>query len=442
MSASNPYPSWGRFPDGAPARAVRPAWRHQVPDPAALAPVLPYGLGRSYGDACLNAGGTVLDTRGLDRLLAFDAATGVLRAEAGTSLAEVLEVALPRGWFLPVTPGTKFVTLGGAIAHDVHGKNHHVAGTFGRYVRRLALLRSGGETLELGPEDALFRATVGGLGLTGLILWAEVQLQQVQSDQIQMTRLRFGSPARFLALSEAYAGEPYTMAWVDGTHPAGRGVFMAGHHAPAGPGAGLPAPGGTLKPRLAAPLDAPGWLLNPLSVRAFNAAYHAAGRPGQHRVHFEPCFYPLDAVGRWNRLYGRRGFLQYQSVVPFETAGAAVPALLRRVAKSGAASFLAVLKTFGDVPSPGLMSFPRPGVTLALDFPMKGERTLRLVRELNAVAVDAGGALYPAKDATMTPDEFRRSFPAWERFAAFVDPAFSSSFWRRVTADAADHAHG
>ena len=435
------YESWGRFPKAPPARTERPAWRAGIPERLGAAAasgetVLAYGKGRSYGDACLNGGGTILDTAGLDRFLAFDTTAGILHAEAGVTLAEVLALVVPHGWFLPVTPGTKYVTLGGAVAHDVHGKNHHVAGTFGRFVTWIGLVRSTGEALSLVPGDPLFAATIAGLGLTGLITDVEVQLIRIASDRIDQTTARFRSLGEFFDLSEAAgARSPYVVAWLDALRAEGRGVLMDGDHAPAGPGAGLPAPAAPHTPRVTLPVDAPQWALQPITVRALNETYFRLGRPGRSRLAYEPFFYPLDAVGGWNRGYGRRGFFQYQLVVPFGDGGAAVRDTLARLARAGAGSFLAVLKTFGDVPSPGVMSFPRAGVTLALDLPNRGEATIRLLQACDAVVRDAGGAVYPAKDACMTPASFRAFFPQWEAFSAHIDPAFSSSFWRRVTAD-------
>ena len=431
------HQSWGRYPASAPACVVPLTWRTALPPLAAIGePVLAYGQGRSYGDACLNNGGALLDTRGLDRFIAFDPATGLLRAEAGVTLAEVLALVVPYGWFLPVTPGTKYVSLGGAVANDVHGKNHHHAGTFGRHVTRLELVRSTGEHLELKPEDALFRATVAGLGLTGLITWVELQLKAIPSDQIDATVVRFRSLDEFFDRSvQANAESPYNMAWVDTLRSEGRGLLTWGDHAPAD--AGLPAPNTGLNTPLSVPFDAPGWALNTLSVRAFNAVYYRKQQADfqQTRVHYEPFFYPLDIVQNWNRGYGRRGFLQHQSVVPFADGRDAIRALLAAIAHSGAGSFLAVLKTFGDVPSPGLMSFPRPGVTLALDFAYRGASTLHLLHSLDAIVREARGAVYPAKDACMTPESFRAFYPQWPTFAEYIDPAFSSSFWRRVTGD-------
>jgi FAD/FMN-containing dehydrogenase len=436
------YTSWGRFPRSAPAHTERLRRDADALPEAAGGSLLAYGRGRSYGDACLNNGGTLLDTAALDRILDWDEKTGLVRCEAGVTLADLLAFAVPRGWFLPVTPGTKFVTVGGAIANDVHGKNHHRDGTFGRFVPRFELWRSSGDRLVCSPDEnaELYRATIGGLGLTGLIRWAEVQLLPVESDRIAMRRERFGSLDAFFHINaEANARSRYTVAWIDttATGPSlGRGLYIEGDHAPGPPdGSRLPAPAEAMEPKLRVPLDAPGWLLNRLSVRAFNALYYRQQlRPVVRKeVHFEPFFYPLDVLSDWNRLYGKRGLLQYQFVVPHEDGHGAVRALLDRIARSGEASFLAVLKTFGDLESPGLLSFPRPGVTLALDFPNRGERTWRLFRDLDALVREAGGRLYPAKDACMTAADFQRQYPQWEAFQQHIDPAFSSSFWRRVT---------
>ena len=446
------YESWGRLPDAPPARAVPVGWRHALPVQGGPGELLAYGRGRSYGDVCLNGGRTVLDTRGLDRAIAFDTQAGVLHAEAGMTLAEVLARIVPHGWFLPVTPGTKYVTLGGAVANDVHGKNHHVAGTFGRFVTELGLVRSvdtetpdgvvpAGERIAVRPGDPLFAATVGGLGLTGLITDVALRLHAIETDQIRHTTTKFRSLDAFFELSEAAsARNPYVVAWLDVLRPEGRGLLMEGDHATRaelGPDAALPAPGDAARPRLSVPVDAPSWALGTWSVKAFNAAYYGRQRRrvAQSRGHYEPFFYPLDAVGAWNRGYGRRGFYQYQFVVPLSDGAAAVRDVLARLAAARAGSFLAVLKTFGDVPSPGLLSFPMPGVTLALDLPNRGAETVRLLRACDAVVREAGGRVYPAKDACMTPESFRAFFPAWAELAAAADPAFSSTFWRRVTAD-------
>jgi FAD/FMN-containing dehydrogenase len=430
--------SWGLVPHDPPAQERHVRWRHDPLPDADTRSLLPYGLGRSYGDSCLNAGNALVRTAGLDHFIAFDEERGILECEAGVSLEQILDLAVPRGWFLPVTPGTKFVTVGGAIANDVHGKNHHRAGTFGNHVVSLQLRRSDGSVVSCSPSEhpERFAATVGGLGLTGLILSATLRLMPVPGPFLVTERLPMAGVEDFFRLSEESGAEwEYTVAWVDsgarGTR-LGRGVFLRGNHAPERADRSS---GARRKLPLAVPVSAPSIVLNRWSIEAFNRLYHAVQlrRPGPALEHFEPFFYPLDAVADWNRLYGRRGFFQYQCVVPTRNQEA-LRALLATVAASGERSFLSVMKVLGLIPSPGMLSFPRPGPTLALDFPNRDAPTRALFRRLDAIVLEAEGVIYPAKDATMTPETFRRSFPEWEGFQGHVDPAFSSSFWRRVTA--------
>ena len=324
--------------------------------------------------------------------------------------------------------------MGGAIANDVHGKNHHGAGTFGCHVGGLELLRSDGSRSWCSPEvnSEWFAATVGGLGLTGLITWAELRLIPIHHPVLSVTSTRFGNLDEFFAINQAAeAQHAYTVAWIDCLAKGpqlGRGIFMAGDHA--GPVSRLPKY--RSRPRNV-PVQPPISLINNLSLRLFNAVYarKPLGRPGG-LMHYEPYFYPLDAVLHWNRLYGRKGFYQYQCVLPPAVGRDGVAAMLRAIAKSGQGSFLAVLKTFGDVPSPGMLSFPQPGVTLALDFPNLGDKTRQLFQVLDSLVAQAGGRLYPAKDARMPASLFRQGYPQWERFQNFIDPQFSSDFRRRM----------
>jgi FAD/FMN-containing dehydrogenase len=408
------------FPE-QPAHRLR-STADPLPDSPSM---LAHGLGRSYGDSCLNEGGLLLATRGLDRFLAFDEATGLLRCEAGTSLGEILDLMVPRGWFPPVLPGTKHVTVGGAIANDIHGKNHHVAGTFGSHVVRLGLKRSDGDT-ECGPGDEMFAATLGGLGLTGLITWADIQMRRVPGAGIEEEVVPMADLDDFVRLS-AESGYEYTVAWVDSLARGsriGRGLFIRGNHT----GKSAPrAPAESLR----VPFDAPGFALNALTVGAFNATYRRARLLRRRRtLHYAPFFFPLDGVADWNRLYGRRGFHQHQSVVADIEA---VRNLLDASAKSRQPSFLTVLKTFGDKPSPGRLSFPRKGITLALDFPHRGAKTLELLDRLDRLVLDAGGRTYPAKDARMSASTFQTGYPEWKELEKYRDPKFASGFWRRVT---------
>lgn len=400
-------------------------------------PVLAYGNGRSYGDSCLNDGGGLIAARRLHRILAFDAGTGIITCEAGVLLDDLLKLCVPAGWFPPVTPGTSLVTIGGALANDVHGKNHHRAGTFGRHVRSFELARSDGALLTCTPTQntELFAATIGGMGLTGLITRVELQLMPVASAQMLQEAIHFDGLDRFFDIAAVSdATHDYTVAWVDslatGRH-FGRGVFFRANHAPASD-----APPARAAPTLPFPLTPPVPLINRLSLRAFNALYRAAQprTPEPRRIAYRPFFYPLDRIRDWNRAYGPKGLRQFQCAVPAANARDAVEAMLRLTLKAGESSFLTVLKLFGEVPSPGMMSFPIPGATLTLDFPHRGERTLRLLDRLDRLAIAAGGRVNPYKDARMSPSTFEASFPQWRDFARHCDPAFSSGFWRRVTA--------
>lgn len=435
MTAEKRYRSWGR-PPAPPSRVFRPRWRSEDLDLPASAPVLPYGNGRSYGDSCLNPGGGVIDTKGLDRFIAFDTETGILTCEAGILLDDILKLTVPQHWFLPVTPGTRFVTLGGAIANDVHGKNHHRAGSFGHYLRRFELLRSDGMRRICSPDDNadLFAATIGGLGLTGLITWAEIALKPIHGPAIMTETEKFTDLEHFLDLSDAAHDDfEYTAAWIDSTRPDPddmRGLFFRGNHAPAG----TPAPAAP-RPLPGPPFTPPFSVLPSAIVRPFNYLTYALPRAAHEIAHYERFFYPLDRVANWNRLFGRNGFFQHQSVIPRAAARAAIGALIAKVAGAKCGSTLSVLKVFGDAAPRGLLSFPRPGVTLALDIPDRGRRSHALMADLDRVVMDAGGAIYPAKDARMRPDMFRQSFPRWQEFETFRDPGFSSEFWRRVMED-------
>ncbi|WP_018871996.1 FAD-binding oxidoreductase [Thioalkalivibrio sp. ALJ16] len=429
--------SWNRIPQVEHAAETTLERRGRAL-PEVPRPLLAHGLGRSYGDVCLNPGASLLHTPGLDRFVAFDPATGILRAEAGLSLDALLRFAVPRGWFPPVVPGTRFVTLGGAVANDVHGKNHHQAGSFGDHVLALTLRRSDGQLLEITPQGhpEWFAATVGGLGLTGLIETVTLQLAPVRSAWMRAWSERFDSLDEFWELNARGEREwPYTVAWIDCLNPGrdgrvGRGIYSAARHATT-----APRKAAWREPRRSIPLDPPVSLVNRFTLRAFNHLYyrqpvHATPRA----VHHQPWLFPLDAIRHWNRIYGHQGFYQYQCVLPPHAAQDGVQALLDTIAASGQGSFLAVLKTFGARAAPGMLSFPRPGATLALDFPKKGQATERLFARLDAIVQEAGGALYPAKDARMPATMFRTGFPCWEAFADYVDPEFSSGFWRRVTA--------
>jgi FAD/FMN-containing dehydrogenase len=436
---ARPFYSWGRLKP-APAETVPHHWTDQSLPTAGHGELLAFGLGRSYGDSCQLEGGKMISAWELDRLLAFDEATGELTAEAGVTFDAILRFAVPRGWFLPTTPGTRFVTLGGAIANDVHGKNHHVVGTIGHHITRLQLHRSDGTRLDCAPgqnEDWL-RATIGGLGLTGLITKATLRLTRVRTAWIDVEYERFAGVPAFSALTEKSAPtHEHTVAWLDclgsGSSFA-RGIFMRGNSAAEAPRGTKDPLAPHSDPKLDVPINFPSFTLNHLTVKAFNALYYARASGGTKRFqqHYAPFFYPLDGVNRWNRIYGKAGFYQYQCVIPRSAGPDPMEEILRRIARSGQASFLAVLKVFGDQAPPGLLSFPRAGMTLALDFPNRGASTLALFEDLDDIVRNAGGRLYPAKDARMRPEDFRKGYPELEKFNTYLDPAFSSDFWKRM----------
>lgn len=397
--------------------------------------ILPFGSGMSYGDSCLAASDHVIRLTSLDRFMSADWKTGLLKAESGVTLEDILALSIPRGWFLPVTPGTRYATLGGAIANDVHGKNHHRRGTFGRHLRRFGLVRSDLGRLTCSPEERpdLFRATIGGLGLTGIIEWAEIQLVPIRASRIVGVSQRFANLDEFFALSDELDHKhEYCVAWVDCLargKQIGRGVYSAGDFADEG---GLVVDS---RRRITVPLTPPISLINRVSLRMFNEVYWRKSSRKRMPMNsgYGQFFYPLDAIGKWNRIYGPQGFQQYQCVIPESGARAGIHALLKAVAENGIGSFLAVLKRCGEPASPGLMSFPMPGTTLALDFPQSSALQSALFPKLDAIVRESGGRLYPAKDAHMDGEDFRRSYPAWSQVEALRDPALLSRFWNRVT---------
>jgi FAD/FMN-containing dehydrogenase len=423
--------SWGRLH----------AWEHRVDaltDPGQVAaklhagqPGLAHGMGRSYGDVCLNPDGLLWRTTGLDRFISFDARSGRLVCEAGVLLRDIQRLFIPRGWMLPVTPGTQLVTVGGAIANDVHGKNHHAVGSFGNHVLSLTLARTDGSEMTCGPaqQPAWFAATVGGLGLTGVITLAELQLKQVAGPWLDTETLPYQDLEQFFELADSSeAGWEHTVSWIDCMSGKGRGIFMRAN--PTG-GENRPEPRNRQRTM---PFVPPVSLVNKLSLPAFNCVYFYLNkwRAGHRVAHYESFFYPLDNLLEWNRMYGPRGFYQYQSVVPRAVGRDAVQAMLAAIAASGDGSFLAVLKTFGNRQAPGMLSFPQPGVTLALDFPNHGDRTHKLFARLDAIVREAGGRIYMAKDARMPRELFEAGYPRLSEFLQYRDPGISSALSRRL----------
>ncbi len=429
------YSSWGNYPKVTQAGCELNNKQSLLPEGS----ILPYGNGRSYGDSCLNKSGLVVSSSRLDNFIHFDPETGVLRCEAGVTLAAILNVVTRHGWFLPVTPGTKFVTVAGAVANDVHGKNHHLEGTFGCHVKAFELLRSDGSRLlcSANENQEWFAATIGGLGLTGFITWVEIQLKRVTSTAVLAETIKYQNLSDFFTLSkESDKDYEYTVAWIDclaSGDDLGRGHFIRGNHAPAN----APVPE-SKKGKLSVPFTPPISLINQWSLKAFNHLYYERQQRSSIKqvAAYDPFFYPLDGIHHWNRIYGRKGFVQWQCALPMDASEDAMQEILQLISKAKLGSFLAVLKVFGEVDSPGWLSFPMPGATLALDFPVNNVKTLPLLDQLDKVVVAAAGRIYPAKDARMKAEDFQQFYPRWKELEEKRDPNISSDFWRRVTGEA------
>lgn len=446
MFVTKSLSGWGRYPVQT-CHVFRPEKRSEVAATLASGSqtsYIPRGLGRSYGDAALNQDGGVIWQALLNRFLSFESTSGVLECEGGVSLAEIIQYFLPRGWFLPVTPGTKFVTVGGAIAADIHGKNHHRDGSFSNFVLDFRLLTPTGAILLCSPtlNPEVFWATVGGMGLTGVILSARLSLRRVDSAYVFVDYHRARNLEDILTAMDAEDERyEYSVAWIDGLATGdsmGRGVLMRGNHAPA---AELPA-------RIRHPLalhtgtqhrlltDFPSMALNWLTVKAFNTVYYTFHRSAPRQlVNLEKFFYPLDAIEGWNRMYGKRGFVQYQIAFPRASGRKGLPTILDRLARSGRASFLAVLKRFG-AGGLGLLSFPLQGYTLALDIPA-ASGLVPFLHELDRMTLDHGGRIYLAKDSLLRAQDFRAMYPQLDSFRAIqrkLDPGrvLSSSMARRL----------
>lgn len=433
---------WGRYP------SIDAQWRafdsetelRKILESISLAsPAIARGLGRSYGDSSLSE--NLLSTRRLNRLISFDDTNGELVCESGVSLAEILEVFVPRGWFLPVTPGTKFVTVGGAIASDVHGKNHHNAGSFSNHVVWLDLLLADGSTVRCSRNEntELLLATCAGYGLTGVILRASIRLKKIETAYIRQKTVKSKNLDEALTAFDEYAGWTYSVAWIDclsGGSSLGRSVLMLGEHVTRQEAKSAENTL-TLKRarKLSVPFDFPSFTLGSASVRAFNFVYYSKASSRESVVPYEPFFYPLDSILHWNRIYGKRGFVQYQFVLPKESGMEGLRKVLHRTATGRRGSFLAVLKLFGKEDDPYL-TFAKEGYTLALDFPVT-RGLLKELEELDSIVKDYGGRIYPTKDARMSAATMRAGYPKLDDFARVrekVDPGrrFSSLQSRRL----------
>ncbi len=423
---------WGNYPRLTTALRSFRGEEQLAPIILGSTDLIARGNGRAYGDAALNLDITVSTLRH-DRLLSFDPRSGMLRCEAGVLLSDLLDAFLPRGWFVPVTPGTRLVTVGGMIAADVHGKNHHRDGSFGRHVESLRLMTGDGGTVECSRRDnpALFRATIGGMGLTGVVTEARFRLMPVETAYLRQETVSCGDLDAAMAAFETSAQWTYSVAWIDCLargRNAGRSLLYRGEHARREE---LPLAQRRdplrIPPRASrrVPFMLPEFTLNRWTVKAFNELYYRRAAAGRHAVvDAFSFFYPLDAVLDWNRIYGASGFLQYQCVLPKAASREGLPLLLRRIAEAGSGSFLAVLKLFGPQDADGgLLSFPMEGYTLALDLPAHA-RTLALLTELDAIVADHGGRVYLAKDARMGVRLLRRGYGgALDQFLRHRDDA-------------------
>jgi L-gulonolactone oxidase len=427
--------SWGGI-SGVARSFVQPVFASDIPravgsETTAASRCLVIGNLRSYGDEVLNEDGRYVSTTRCDRILGVDAELRTVTAECGITLRALQERLESFGLMLPVTPGTAHLTLGGAIANDVHGKNHHAQGTFGRFVRCFELARSNGEllTCSRAAHADYFAATIGGMGLTGAITRATLELRPLTSAQLRVRSRRFANLEEFFALDAGVShAHEYAVAWIDCLgkgRSLGRGIFSVADHIQADPGDSRPQSRHHAY-RFAIPCEVPLSPVNRVSLALMNSLYYRAHRTGERLSHYRDWLYPLDAINRWNRLYGRRGFFQFQCVVPAEAARDAVGRMLATISAREQGSFLAVLKNFGTLPSPGLMSFPMPGTTLALDFPNRGAVTRDLLLELYAITAAAGGRLYPAKDGCSPARSLEQGYPHYARFKQFIDPGFGS----------------
>ncbi len=399
------------------------------------------GNGRAYGDCAVSVGNTI-DMKHFNRLIAFDPGTGQLVAQAGVLLADIIDAFLPRGWFPMVTPGTKFVTLGGMIAADVHGKNHHRDGSFAHCIDWIEVVTGDGTVQRCSTSEnaELFEWTVGGMGLTGVIVAAAIRLRPVASAWIQQRTLVAGNISQTMEMFENSQDATYSVAWIDCLQKGqalGRSLVLLGEHAEVSAlplksqGKPLATPA---KRARRVPFDLPGWALNRLSVRAFNAVYYWKGKRGPVRqlVDWDSYFYPLDAILGWNRIYGRRGFAQYQCVIPLDKAKEGLTALLSEIADAGAGSFLAVLKRFGG--QQGRFSFPMEGYTLALDFPLN-KKTLALMNALDTITLRYGGRFYLAKDSRMSRDVFWQSEQRAGAYAQYRETKGAVSAYRSAQSE-------
>lgn len=438
---TKPLSGWGRYPVQSCELERPERYADLRPTTETL---IARGQGRSYGDASLNENGRVILTERLDRMLSLDVQQGILKAEAGVTLAEILPVIVKQGWFLPVTPGTKYVSLGGCVAADVHGKNHHHDGGFGDHVLGIDLIMADGshKTCSASENADIFWATVGGMGLTGIISEVTLKLLPIQTAKMMVSQHAANNLEHLFQLLENPAlDDQYSVAWIDCLAKGGqlgRGIAMFGHHAGTAEFTGENPLQTKPKRTRSLPFNFPSWILNPLSISLFNKLYfyRESRRKSPFLTDYDSYFYPLDSIGQWNRMYGKRGFVQYQCVIPEASALVGMIALLKELSASRRSSFLAVLKRFG-AEGKAPLSFPMPGYTLALDLPIRDKGLFSLLDKLDHIVLQHGGRVYLAKDARISAESFRSMYPrfeTWLKLKNKIDPSnrFSSSLARRL----------
>lgn len=397
--------------------------------------VIPRGLGRSYGDVCINDNGKLVITNKLNSLLHFDIKSGVIECESGVSINELLNLVVPEGWFLPVVPGTSFVTIGGAIANDIHGKNHHKIGSFGNSILSFEILRSNGEVLKcsLSENKDLFFATIGGLGLTGLVLSVKIQLIKINNPYISSGSKRFYSLGEFFDInSKMEIKYDYTVSWIDFNNKKGlRGIYHYGNHSKKQ----LNTKNYKInKFSLSFPFTPPFSFVNNFTLKILNNLYFFLNRDKTTEFqNYRSFFFPLDVIRNWNKAYGKKGFYQYQFVVPINSAEDVINLVVDELNNNNHIPALGVLKTFGEIEPLGVLSFPMSGLTLAIDIQNKGNKTLKLLDNLDEIILNNDGRIYPAKDCRMSAHTFSQSFKDFEKFNKLVDPKFSSSFYERIS---------
>jgi|TARA_B110000908_G_scaffold8787_2_gene10858 FAD/FMN-containing dehydrogenase len=391
-----------------------------------------FGNGRSYGDICLNPEGELWESSKLNKFINFDKNSGILTCESGVLIKDINEIFISQGWMLPVTAGTQFITIGGSIANDIHGKNHHVFGSFGNHICSLDILRSDGQIFHCEPNNntGLFHATIGGMGLTGIILSARIQLRKVTGSYVECENIPYESLDEFFSIAlESEDNWEHTVSWLDCTSSnLGRGIFTRGNFIE------NQSNDRRKKINLNIPFKPPISLINKVSLNVFNKSYFNIKKRGNKNFnqHYQSFLYPLDNILNWNRIYGPNGFYQYQSVIPKDNAFDATKEMLNEIKSSGEGSFLAVLKTFGKKNSIGMLSFPMEGVTLALDFPNRKNKTSQLFNRLDDIVKEASGRVYLAKDARMSSSFFKETYPNYNEFLNLVDKKFSSSMSKRL----------